>query len=87
MEATGRAGSTPGPASARGGDWRHPGMLEVNVTTAADLAQALKEAIAAVAESAEHHGTGILVTRTGAGSYVVRAHPAVPSGFIRQQNA
>jgi hypothetical protein len=70
-----------------GGGWRHPGMLEVSVTTGADVDQALEEAIAVVAKSAEHHGTGVLVTRTGAKSYVVRAHPAVPSGSVRQQNA
>jgi hypothetical protein len=70
-----------------GAGWHHPGMLEVNVTTGADIDQALEEAIAVVAKSAEHHGTGVLVTRIGANSYVVRAHPAVPSGCIRRQNA
>ncbi|MCY1237845.1 hypothetical protein D9M72_505570 [compost metagenome] len=75
-------GSTP--AHERG--WHAPGMLEVHVTPGADVDQTLDEAIAAIAESAEHHKTGVLVTRLDAGSYIVRAHPTVPHGLIRQQD-
>lgn len=67
----------------RGG--RLPGMVEVNPTTAEEASKALEDAISVITETATHHGMGVLVTRTGAGSYVVRAHPAVPYGLIRQQ--
>lgn len=62
-----------------------PGMLEVNVTSAAEVDSALEQAIAAITETARHHSTGILVTRIGVGSYIIRAHPGVPYGLIRQQ--
>jgi hypothetical protein len=71
---------------AKGGRERLPGMVEVNVTSAAEVDKALEEAIAVISETATHHRVGILVTRTGAGSYIVRAHPAVPFGLIRQHN-
>jgi hypothetical protein len=61
-------------------------MLEVNVGSSAEVDQALEEAIAVIAEAAAHHRVGVLATRTGAGSYIVRAHPAIPFGLIRQQN-
>ena len=79
--------STPGPASPAHD--RHnsgQGMLEVNVDSWAEVDQALEEALAVIAGAAAHHRVGVLVTRTGAGSYMVRAHPAVPFGLIRQQN-
>ena len=63
---------------------RLPGMVEVNVNSAAD--PALDEAIALIRETAAHHRMGVLVTRTGAGIYIVRAHPAVPYGLVRQQH-
>ncbi|CAN7354406.1 hypothetical protein LJR014_002023 [Arthrobacter sp. LjRoot14] len=66
---------------------RLPGMIEVNVIRAQDLDQALEDAIAIVTKTATNHSIGVLVTRTGPGSYVVRAHPAVPYGLIRQQNS
>ena len=65
---------------------RLPGVVEVNVHSAAEIDPALEEAIAVVRETAAHHRIGILVTRTGAGSYIVRAHPAVPHGLVRQQH-
>lgn len=75
-----------GSIPVHGGGQHFPGMLEVNVAPGVDVDQTLKEAIASIAESAEHHKTGVLVTRIGAGSYIVRAHPAVPYGLIRQQD-
>lgn len=64
---------------------RLPGMVEVNVTSATEVGRALEHAIAAITETAMHHHTGVLVTRIGVDSYVVRAHPSVPYGLIRQQ--
>jgi hypothetical protein len=64
-----------------------PGMLEVSVDSAAEVDLALEKAIAVITETATHHRTGALVTRIGAGSYIVRAHPNVPLGLIRQQFA
>lgn len=65
---------------------RLPGMLEVNVGRASEVDNALEDAIAEITKTATYHRVGILVTRTGAGSYIVRAHPAVPYGLIRQHN-
>lgn len=62
-------------------------MLEVNVRTAAELDRALEEAITRVKEAAVDHGTGIMVTRIGTGRYIVRAHPTVPYGLVRQRHA
>ena len=66
---------------------RPPGMLEVNVSSPAELDEALENAVSLVMESAAHHGIGVMVTRIGIGSYIVRAHPAVPCGLVRQQHA
>ncbi|MEV7606002.1 hypothetical protein AB0N65_11240 [Paenarthrobacter sp. NPDC089322] len=66
---------------------RHPGMLEVHAATAEELDQKLKEAIDIVARAAAHHHIGVLVTPTGPARYIVRAHPAVPYGMVRQQPA
>lgn len=66
---------------------RPPGMLEVNVSSAAELDEALENAVSLVMESATHHKIGVMITRIGIGSYVVRAHPAVPYGLVRQQHA
>jgi len=74
-------------APVQGEDAASPGMLEVTVDSAADLDDVLENAIKLIAKSAEHHQVGIMVTRTGLGRYVVRAHPAVPYGLIRQRNA
>lgn len=75
----------PFPKAETGGE-RPPGMVEVNVSTAAELDQALEDAIAVVTEAAVQHHIGILVTRMSAGRYIVRAHPAVPFGLVRQQH-
>ncbi|MCU1515296.1 MAG: hypothetical protein JWQ75_17 [Pseudarthrobacter sp.] len=66
---------------------RSPGVVEVNVQSAADLDEALDNAIALVTNAAKRHQIGIMVTRTGEGRYVVRAHPEVPYGLIRQRHA
>jgi hypothetical protein len=63
-----------------------PGMLEVNVNEASEVDEALMDAISHVTEAAVRHKTGVLVTRVGPGSYIVRAHPAVPYGLTRQQD-
>ncbi len=63
-----------------------PGMVEVNVNDSSDLDSALNEAIEAIKDAASRHQTGIMVTRVGAGRYIVRAHPAVPYGLTRQQH-
>jgi hypothetical protein len=64
---------------------RVPGSVEVHVQTVAEVNSALDDAIERVQGAALHHRTGILVTRVGPGSYVVRAHPAVPYGMVRQR--
>lgn len=88
MEVMNKTGSTQRAASQEpDGNKRLPGMVEVNVHSAAEVDPALEEAIALIRETAAHHRIGILVTRTGAGSYIVRAHPAVPYGLVRQQRA
>jgi hypothetical protein len=61
-------------------------MMEVNVQSTAEVGPALEKAIAVIRETAAHHRIGILVTLAGAGSYIVRAHPAVPYGLVRQQH-
>lgn len=87
MEVISKDTLTPGPAGpTTGRNEARPGMLEVNVASAADVDQALDEAIAIITDTAAYHRIGVLVTRTGAGSYIVRAHPAVPCGLIRQQH-
>lgn len=65
----------------------YPGMIEVRVDKAADLDKALNKAIDVVFSDAKEHRTGILVTRISAGRYIVRAHPAVPFGLVRQRHA
>ncbi|WP_461164017.1 hypothetical protein [Arthrobacter sp. R4-81] len=63
-----------------------PGMLEISVTKAEEVDQAIRDAIGEVSEAAAQYRMGILVTRIGAGRYIVRAHPAVPYGLIRQKH-
>lgn len=61
------------------------GMMEVIATEGRDnLPEALRNAIAVVSRAAEEHRTGILVSRIALDHYIVRAHPAVPYGLIRQ---
>lgn len=62
-----------------------PGMLEVNVATPDEVDPTLQKAIQSVSPAAAHYGMGILITRIGVGRYVVRAHPHVPEGLVRQQ--
>ncbi|MDQ0239508.1 hypothetical protein [Arthrobacter bambusae] len=68
---------TSGQYGNAGGE-RLTGMLEVNVSKAEDLDPALEEAIAVITKTAAQHHIGVMVTRTGSGRYIVRAHPAVP---------
>jgi len=63
-----------------------PGMVEVNVTDSSEVDHALNEAIEAIKYAATRHQTGIMVTRLAPGRYIVRAHPAVPFGLIREQH-
>lgn len=86
-EATNK-GTTAGASvtRAQGGGERLPGMLEVHVSRPEELDQKLQEAIDVVSRTAAHHHIGVLVTPTGAGRYIVRAHPAVPRGLVRQQS-
>jgi hypothetical protein len=62
-----------------------PGMMEVHVSSAGEADLALDRAVAVITEAAKHHRTGVLVTRIGAGHYIVRAHPAVPYGLVREK--
>lgn len=64
-----------------------PGMLEVRVSSAGEVDSALDQAIAVITETGKLHGTGVLVTRLGSGHYIVRAHPAVPYGLVRERSA
>ena len=87
MDVINRKAPTQCPSSpSQGENELLPGVLEVNVTTAEEVDKALEEAITAITKTATHHCVGVLVTRTGAGSYIVRAHPAVPYGLVRQYN-
>jgi hypothetical protein len=61
-----------------------PGMVEVTIESSSQVDPALEDAVAKVKDAAIHHRTGIMITRTGPGRYIVRAHPAVPWGLIRQ---
>ena len=63
-----------------------PGMVEVRVESTHEVDQALDNAVAAVKDAAIRHNTGIMITRTAPGQYIIRAHPAVPYGLIRQQH-
>ena len=60
-----------------------PGMLEIHVSQASEVDDALTTAIGVVQKAAIKHQTGILVTKVEAGRYIVRAHPAVPYGLVR----
>lgn len=63
-----------------------PGMLEVHAKHATEVDEALTKAIDVVKIAATEHKTGILISRIDAGVYIVRAHPAVPFGLVRQQH-
>ncbi|QSZ51253.1 hypothetical protein AYX19_21565 (plasmid) [Paenarthrobacter ureafaciens] len=60
-------------------------MVEVIVKNASDLNEVLNEAIDFLAPSTMVNRVGVMVTRIGAGHYVVRAHPEVPFGLVRQR--
>lgn len=61
-------------------------MVDVGVDNASHIDQALNDAVETIKAAAIRHQTGIMITRLGPGRYVVRAHPAVPFGLIRQQH-
>lgn len=85
MNVIARNAQDPGTTDPAAGSMENrPGMLEVNGISAAGLEQALEEAIARVSAAAAYHRVGVLVSRTGPESYIVRAHPTVPHGLIRQ---
>jgi hypothetical protein len=83
----GRRRTPEAPASRPpGGDEeRCTGMVEVRVRDVRDAPRALADALRTVSAAADRYGTGILITDTGGGTYVVRAHPAVPHGLVREQ--
>ena len=60
-------------------------MVEISVDDASEVDQAITDAVETVRAAATRHETGIMITRTGPGRYIVRAHPAVPFGLIREQ--
>ena len=65
---------------------RPPGMVEINVANMREPEEELANAVAIVTESASFHKVGVMITRIGTATYVVRAHPAVPYGLVRQQH-
>ena len=73
-------GSDPSPP----GKGLSPGMVEVRASQSDDVGRALEDAVRAVGGAADRHGTGIMITDVGGGRYVVRAHPAVPHGLVRE---
>lgn len=75
------AGSAPG----RTLESLSPGVVEVRASHPDDVGMALDDAVRAVVAAADRYGTGIMITDVGGGSYVVRAHPAVPYGLVRER--
>jgi hypothetical protein len=65
---------------------KSPGMVEVTVHEYLEVDAILDNAVAVVQEAAIRHQTGIMITRTGPGQYIVRGHSEVPFGLIRQQH-
>lgn len=63
------------------------GVVEVCVDNAAELDDALNDAVALVLEAATEYRTGVMVTRVDVGKYVVQADRDVPAGLIRQRHA
>jgi hypothetical protein len=63
-----------------------PGLVDVKVEKAADLDEAVHDAVTRLLEAATEHKTGIMVTRVGVGRYTVQTHSAVPFGLIRQRH-
>lgn len=67
-----------------GDGFPRPGTLEVLATSASGLPDALANAVDVVSRAADEHRIGILISRIGTNHYIVRAHPGVPYGMIRQ---
>ncbi|KQQ83425.1 hypothetical protein [Arthrobacter sp. Leaf137] len=66
---------------------RPVGMLEVSAAVPSKGPDALADAVAVVAVAAAEHRIGILISRIGEDRYIVRAHPSVPYGLVRQSLA
>lgn len=62
-----------------------PDVVTVTVTDAAQLDEALSQAVETVRKAAIYRDSGIMITRTGPGQYGVRADSRVPVGLTRQQ--
>lgn len=60
-------------------------MIEVRIDDSSQVDPALDKAVETVKTAATRHRTGIMITRTAPGRYIVRAHPEVPFGLIRQR--
>ncbi|SDT61806.1 hypothetical protein SAMN04489743_3986 [Pseudarthrobacter equi] len=69
------------------GALRPIGMLEVSAAAHSTGPDALDDAVAVVSVAAAEHRIGILISRIGEDRYVVRAHPSVPYGLVRQSLA
>ncbi|HJV98568.1 MAG TPA: hypothetical protein VJ617_05685 [Arthrobacter sp.] len=76
-----------GSAPSRPREGLSPGVVEVRVGNPNDVLRALDDAVRAVGEAADRYGTGIMITDVGGGGYVVRAHPAVPHGLVRERRS
>lgn len=63
-----------------------PGMVEITVEDFTQIDRALDNAVSDIKDVAAYYGTGIMITRIALGHYIVRAHPAVPCGLIRQSH-
>jgi len=64
-----------------------PGMIEVRVENVLEVDKALNNAVNSIQPAAIRHQVGIMITQTGPGHYIVRAHPEVPYGLTRQSSA
>ncbi|WP_163167986.1 hypothetical protein [Arthrobacter sp. Alg241-R88] len=72
--------------SATAQTYRSAGIVDVSVDDASQIDHALNNAVETVKAAAIGHRTGIMITRIGPGPYILRAHPEVPFGLIRQQH-
>lgn len=60
-------------------------MVEVRVPASGEARETLAGAVRLVRGAADQFSMGIMITDVGEGCYVVRAHPAVPHGLVREQ--
>lgn len=59
-------------------------MVEVRVPASRDARETLAGAVQLVRKAADQFSMGIMITYVGEGCYVVRAHPSVPHGLVRE---